>query len=107
MAEVTSGSTDALITALKGALDLYEREHPGADAKLYRQNSASVRIRVVDRGFEGKSKSRRHDQVWSFLSQHLGDDAVQEISLLLLLTPGELKASFMNFEFEHPLPSSF
>jgi putative addiction module component (TIGR02574 family) len=107
MSAVIRGSHDPSVDGLKAALDDYEREHPGAVASLYRQNSASVRIRIIDQNFEHLSKAKRHDQVWNFLAARLTDGTLQEISELLLLAPAEQKVSFMNFEFDDPIPSGF
>ena len=105
MATIIRGNTDSLIEALKSALDAYEAAYPGAEAKLYRQNSASIRIKVTDRRFEGMSKSRRHDHVWNFLAQRVPQDTLAEISQVLAIAPAELQMSFANFEFDDPRPS--
>ena len=107
MSTITRGKQDQYVEALKRALDEYEGQHPDSVATLYRQNTASVRIRIVDGGFSGFSKAQRHERVWNFLSERLDDDTVQEISVLLLLAPGEEGSSLMNAEFEDPIPSGF
>jgi stress-induced morphogen len=107
MAEVVRGREDKAVAVLKKALDEYEQEYDGATASLYRQGVASVRIRVIDRRFEGMSKSRRHDHVWKFLESRarVDPDTLSEVSLLLTLAPAELGSNLMNFEFENPMPS--
>jgi stress-induced morphogen len=105
MAKVVQGNTDAAVQAIKDALDAYETEHPGAEATLYRQNSASIRLRVIDRRFEGMTKSRRHADVWDFLAARVPEDVLADVSLVLTVAPSELKMSFANFEFESPIPS--
>jgi hypothetical protein len=105
MATIIQGNADAEVESLKDALSAYEIEHPGAEASLYRQNSASIRLRVVDRRFEGISKSRRHADVWEFLAQRVPEDTLADVSLVLTLAPAELGSSFANFEFERPIPS--
>lgn len=105
MATITRGPADNYVESIKHCLEKYELEHPGADAALYRQNSGSVRVRIVDDRFAKLDISKRHDAVWAFLTSELPDDTVQEISILLLLAPGEEKSSFMNLEFDDPLPS--
>ena len=67
MAMIVRGEADQVVQALKDALDAYEAAHLGAEATLYRQNVASIRLRVIDRRFEGMTKSRRHADVWQFL----------------------------------------
>jgi len=43
--------------------------------------------------------------VWKFITDRMSDDDAEEISVLLPLTPGETDKSFMNFEFDDPIPS--
>ena len=105
MAKVVHGTTDEAVEAIKDALDAYEIEHPGADATLYRQNSASIRLRVIDRRFEGMTRSRRHADIWDYLAARTPEDALADVSLVLAVAPAELKMSFANFEFESPIPS--
>ncbi len=91
--------------SLKDALDAYEVEHPGAKAELYRQNSASIRLRVIDRRFEGMTKSRRHADVWDFLAARVSQDTLSDVSLVLAIAPAEQGSSLMNFEFDDSKPS--
>jgi stress-induced morphogen len=105
MATITQGNSDKEVQELKDALDAYEREHPGAEAALYRQNSASIRLRVIDRRFEGMTKTRRHADVWDFLAARVPEDTLADVSLVLTVSPNELRNSFANFEFESPIPS--
>ena len=102
MATIIRGPKDKAVKTLKTVLDEYERVHPGAVAQLYRQNTASVRIRIVDSRFVSMSAGDRHDEVWNFLSDRLDDDTIQEISVLLPLTPREQRVSFMNSESTIP-----
>ncbi len=105
MATIVRGNVDTEVQSLKDALDAYETEHPGAEAALYRQNSASIRLRVIDRRFEGMTKSRRHAHVWDFLATHVPEDTLSDVSLLLAVAPAELRSTLMNLEFEDPTPS--
>ena len=105
MATIVDGNADATVQTLKNALDSYESEHPGAEAALYRHNPASIRLRVIDRRFEGMTKARRHAAVWDFLAARVPDDAMADVSLVLTVAPAELKMSLGNLEFEDPLPS--
>lgn len=105
MAAIVKGNADPIVQGIKEALDAYEDSHPGAEAAVYRQNSAAVRVRVIDRRFEGMAKSRRHDDVWQFLAARVPEDALADVSLMLTLAPAELGTSFANFEFEQPTPS--
>ena len=103
MATIVRGTRDEYVERIKSALDAYERQHPGATIDLYRQEPAVVRIRVVDDAFAGVPWPDRHDQVWRFLTDHLDEDTIQEIAILLLLTPAEQPKSFMNGEFDSPV----
>jgi stress-induced morphogen len=108
MATILHGSQDKAVKAIKKVLDRYESDHPGAAAELYRQNNASIRIRIIDERFRKTSKPQRHDEVFNFIADELNhDDILQEVSILLLLAPSEQTSSLMNLEFDDPIPSSF
>lgn len=107
MATVVRGKSDAYVRAFKRALIEYEKAHVGAQAELYRQNTASIRIRIIDKRFAKMSKTERHSEVWDFLSERLDDDTLQELSVLLPLAPSETEASLMSLEFDHPVKSAF
>ena len=105
MATIVRNSQDKYVKLIKKALDKYERAYPGSKATLYRQNSVSVRVRILDPRFADWSKARRYDDVAAFLARELDEDTLQEISVLLTLTSNELKSSLANLDFENPLPS--
>jgi stress-induced morphogen len=102
---VTRGSTDNIIQQIIDCLIAYQTAHPLAQIDLYRQNSVSVRLRIIDPDFQGKSLVKRDDEVWLLLEK-LPDDVATEISMVILLTPDETQASFANREFEDPIPST-
>jgi hypothetical protein len=101
---IARGKTDGVIEEVKKALSSYQDEHPGASIDLYRQNSASVRVRIIDPDLKGMSKKERNDLVWKYLDS-LSDDAQGDISMLVLITPPEVEKSMSNLEFEDPVPS--
>jgi hypothetical protein len=105
MATLVQGESDQAVCVLKKALDGYEAEHPGAQASLYRRNIASIRLRIIDRRFQGMPKSRRHNYVWDFLAARVPEDTMSEIAVLIAVAPSELETSIANLEFEHPTPS--
>jgi stress-induced morphogen len=105
MAKVVRGDQDENVGAILKALETYEKEFSGSDAAIYRQNPGVIRVRIIDDRFAGMPRSRRHDEVWQFLTQHLGEDLMAEIAALLLLPTSELRSSLANLEFEDPLPS--
>jgi hypothetical protein len=95
---------DPVLRQIIEVLKEYDARHPRAEVEAYRHNSVSVRIRVIDPDFRGKSRAEREDELWAAL-EHLPEEVVAEISLLLLLAPEEVKRSFANFEFDNPVPS--
>ncbi len=99
------GEADEILDQIIGILRQYEADHPGASVDLYRQNSVSVRIRIVDPAFRGMSRVERNDQVWRYLAL-LPEESQQDISMLVLLDGSEKGKSFSNMEFEDPVPSA-
>jgi stress-induced morphogen len=85
------------------------RKHfPQSDA--YRYNSASIRVRIIDESFRGKTEIEREKMVDPILQQ-LPEDLESDITLLLTLTADETQAFNRhyptNLEFENPRPSGF
>ena len=77
-------------------------------ADAYRYNSASIRVRVIDPHFQGKSAQDRDAMVEPLLDQ-LPEPIQADIMNLLTLYPGEtdtsVRARLLNLEFEDPRPS--
>lgn len=86
--------------------DTLRKAFPETDA--YRYNSASIRVRIVDPRFEGKSTEERDAMVEPFLDQ-LPEATQADIMNLITLSPDETTKSFKaliaNSEFEEPSPS--
>jgi len=95
---------DAVLREIQDALKSYLDEHPKASLSLYRQNLASIRVRIIDAEFSGLSQGQRHELIWSYL-EPLSEETLSELTILLLLTPSETKRSIANLDFEHPIPS--
>lgn len=93
---------DAAVEQIATALAEFEKDHEHAECMVYRYNSASIRIRIVDSVFSGRSKGERHDYAMQYL-RGLSDDVLSEISILLCLEPGE--RSLLDLEFLDPTPS--
>ncbi|HEX4143455.1 MAG TPA: hypothetical protein VHY91_07885 [Pirellulales bacterium] len=91
--------SDATVKAFYESLEPYMREHSQAKVDVYRQNSGSVRIRVVDPDFQGVSMTDRDQGLWP-LVESLPEDVFSQLSLLLLLTPKEATDSFVSRAFE-------
>ena len=101
---IPRGMPDEIIDKIVESLRAYEVDHTRSEIDLYRQNSVSVRIRIVDPDFSGQTKPQRSQQAWRYLGR-LPDEVQSDISTILLLTPDETKMSFANFEFDDPVPS--
>jgi hypothetical protein len=101
---IPRGNSDEVIDKIIDALRGYEADHKRAQIDLYRQNSVSVRVRIIDPDFARLGKPQRSQQVWRYL-EHLPEEIQSDISTVLLLTPDETKKSFANFEFDDPVPS--
>src|SRR5438105_13239354 len=77
----------------------------------YRYNSASIRVRVIDRRFEGLPVEKRDAMIEPHLGQ-LPERTQADIMNLFTFAPSELqqtpktfRAYLMNTEFEDPSPS--
>ena len=77
------------------------------DVECYRYNSVSIRARVRDDQFQGKSQAERESLIDAVLDQ-LPEEIRQQLLLLVLLPesgPRSLTEKLLNREFEHPQPS--
>jgi stress-induced morphogen len=83
----------------------YKPRHRKAKIEAYRYNPASVRVRIIDPDFAGKSIPEREDEVWTILEGTLPEEIRSDISILLLITPKERKESFASMEFDDPTPA--
>ena len=101
---ISRGRSDKIVKRLAAALMEYEKQNPAAEISLYRHNSVSVRIRIIDPSFQKLDRPDRHAKVWSFL-ENLPDEAEGDISMLALMTPNEVANSVANVEFDNPIPS--
>ena len=84
--KIPRGRSDSSIKHVFDALSNYECQHPHAQVEIYRQNSASIRVRIVDPDFSGVSRADRHEIIWRFL-ENLPERVQSQVSLLLALTP--------------------
>jgi hypothetical protein len=79
------------------------------DTEAYRYNSASIRIRVIDDAFKGKS-DREREQLLEPIIERLPEETQADIMLLLTMTEREIRAFgkdyLINLEFENPSVSS-
>ncbi len=73
---------------------------------VYRYNPASIRLRITDPSFAGKSFEQR-EAVLHPLLRSLPERIRTDITLILLLTPEECDdaSDLMNLEFDDPVGS--
>jgi hypothetical protein len=101
-----SSVTDASTKKVEEALtEQYAPKHPGARLAVYRYNSASIRVRIVDENFEGKSILAREADVLPIIRE-LPDRIQDQITMLLLITPEESERSLLSAEFDNPRRSA-
>ena len=85
---------------------LLRTRFPNSDA--YRYNSASLRVRIIDEAFRGKSGEKRDAMVEPLLAK-LPPETQADIMNLLTLTPDETtggsRHALVNLEFDDPSPS--
>jgi stress-induced morphogen len=98
------GATDANLDAVMKVLAKYQAQHPRAEIEAYRQNTVSIRVRIIDPDFAQVSRADRHDVVWKLLDE-LPEEIQSDLSTILLLTPDEKQKSLANLEFDDPIPS--
>ena len=94
--------TDGVVEQVAAVLREFEESHVQSECVVYRYNPASIRVRIIDAVFHGKSKGERHDYALQFM-RPLPEDVLAEISILLCLEPGE--SSLMDQEFHDPTRS--
>ncbi len=85
-------------------MNSYKVLHAQAEIESYRHSSASIRLRIIDPDFRGLDRVEREELVWE-LVERLSEDIQQQLSVLVLLTPEEIKTSIANRDFENPIPS--
>lgn len=104
MTDTNTKDVDAQVQQVLHALDRYKDDHPNARISVHRQNSVSIRIRIVDQDFGELDRADREPAVWSLLKE-LPKEVFANLTMLLLLTPDEMEGSLANQEFEDPIPS--
>jgi len=63
-----------------------------------------MRLRIIDERFRGSSRSEREDIIEPLIDE-LDEELRSDITMLVLLAPGEERESLANHEFESPSPS--
>lgn len=100
----SNNGEDTQVQQIRQVLSRYESDHPNAQIEVRRQNSVSIRIRIIDPDFAGLDRVDREPAVWDVLKT-LPEEVFTNITMLLLLAPDETEASLANREFEDPIPS--
>src|SRR5262245_22269653 len=77
---------------------------PKYPPRAYRYNPASIRVRVVDPRFKGKSFFERLDMVRPVLKENLPEETWWDIMVILCLAPDEVKEAPANRLFEKAIP---
>jgi hypothetical protein len=106
MARTQHVRNDAARRQIQDALATYARQHQEALIAVRRQNSVSLRIRIIDPDFRGLDRLKREDFVWELLDR-LPNRIRSQITFVLLLTPEEQAESLLDQDFENPTPSRF
>ena len=99
-----NGQVDTQVQPVLDALAKYKDSHPNARIDVHRQNSMSIRVRIIDPEFAGMDRVDREPPIWRLLKT-LPEGIFANLTMLLLLTPEEAEASLANLEFENPIPS--
>lgn len=97
---------DEDVKQILAGLNRYKKDHPGSRIDAYRQNPASIRIRIIDPAFGRLNPIERDDLAWKYLNE-LADRLVSQVTMLVLLTASEAKDSMANWEFDDPTRSGF
>jgi hypothetical protein len=92
------GTPDTTTERIRDAIRVYTDAHASAEGLVYRYSPVSVRVRVIDPDFLGKSRSERHKIVWPLLHL-LDEDTLGDLTMLLLLTPEERETSIADRDF--------
>jgi stress-induced morphogen len=99
-----SDTSDPDVQTVLDILREFQKEHPKARIDSYRQNPASIRIRVIDSFFQHMDLVERDEYIRKYLNK-LPEEVFSQITMIILLTPKEVKKSFANMEFENPVPA--
>ena len=80
--------------------------------EAYRYNRSSIRVRIIDDQFSGKSDIERH-QIVNRAIEKLPDETQSDIMLVIPITQEEYRTksgasryTLVNLEFDDPSPSS-
>jgi hypothetical protein len=75
------------------------------DVSVYQYNRFSIRVRIIDERFRGMTLVARDSQLRPILHQ-LPENIWADVTMLLLLAPGEESDTMLAREFENPTRST-
>lgn len=90
--------------AIRKALAPFLAKHPKAQLDMYRRNQYALRMRVIDPGFEGMDLVDRDTLIREYLDS-LPDEIMDDLTMIVLITPKESATSVANFDYDNPQPS--
>lgn len=101
---IVRGTSDDTLDQIIAVLGKYQADHAAAQIDLYRENSVTVRVRVIDPDLAAVRWVERHDLFWKYFDG-VPDDIQADIYPLVMLAPGEVAKSMGNLDFENPNPA--
>jgi hypothetical protein len=102
MSQSKTNGKSQLHEHLKDLIADYKAKYPKARVDYYLKDDW-VRLRFIDPSFKGIGKFARHHRLWKYL-ERLPDEIVQDLSMLVAITPSERKLSGYNLKYEDELP---
>lgn len=97
-------ATQAQEKAIRKALAPFLAKHPKAQLDMYRRNQYALRLRIIDSAFEGMDLVERDTVIREYLDS-LPDDVMDDLTMIVLVTPKETATSIANFDYDNPQPS--
>jgi stress-induced morphogen len=82
----------------------YGAAHPRAVIDVFKRNSATIWVRIIDPDFKGMTRYARERVVWPIV-ESWPEELQEQLVILLLITPEERKRSVMSAEFDDPSPT--
>jgi stress-induced morphogen len=108
MARTQKNTEDATTRTIERHVVAWMKEAglPGARVKAFRvQPHGFIRLRIIHDRFHGKSLVER-DEMTRGMLENLPGEINDDITMVLAISPRELKWHPVNLEFESPSPSN-
>ena len=94
--------TDDAVSQTARVLSEFVKSHENAECVVYRYNPASIRVRIVDPVFHGRSKGERHDYAIPNSAKTARRRARTNLDPSL---PPAGETSLLDLEFQDPMRS--